>query len=73
MLKEDEIDDVKIRTTLIKPKKAWKKDASLIPDVVGRMTVMHDGKVIAKIPVYYENERHKNRKSISLRRLRACL
>ncbi|KAF6536745.1 D-alanyl-D-alanine carboxypeptidase [Bacillus sp. EKM208B] len=62
LLKEDEIDDVKISTTLIKPKKAWKKDASLIPDVVGRMTVMHDGKVIAKIPVYYENERHKKPK-----------
>jgi D-alanyl-D-alanine carboxypeptidase len=26
------------------------------------MTVMHDGKVIAKIPVYYENERHKKPK-----------
>ena len=33
LLKEDEIDDVKISTTLIKPK-SLEKDASLIPDVV---------------------------------------
>lgn len=62
MLTEEEKEDVKINTTLLKPKKAWEKDASKIPDIVGHMEIMFNDETIAKVPIYYENERHQKPK-----------
>ncbi|MCY8987776.1 D-alanyl-D-alanine carboxypeptidase family protein [Bacillus atrophaeus] len=62
LLNEAEKDEVKINTTLLKPKKAWKKDRSAIPDVVGQMTVTFKDETIVKLPIYYENERNKKPK-----------
>ncbi|PRR94381.1 D-alanyl-D-alanine carboxypeptidase family protein [Bacillus atrophaeus] len=62
LLNEAEKDEVKINTTLLKPKKAWKKNRSAIPDVVGQMTVTVNDETIVKLPIYYENERNKKPK-----------
>ncbi len=69
MLTEEEKEDVKINTTLLKPKKAWEKDASKIPDIVGHMEIMFNNETIAKVPIYYENERHQKPKKQFLKRL----
>ncbi|QIW80493.1 D-alanyl-D-alanine carboxypeptidase family protein [Bacillus tequilensis] len=58
LLTEEEKEDVKIKTTLLKPKKGWEKDVSKIPDIVGHMNIMFNNETIAKVPIYYENERH---------------
>ncbi|MEC1648704.1 D-alanyl-D-alanine carboxypeptidase family protein [Bacillus halotolerans] len=62
LLTEEEKEDVKINTTLLKPKKAWEKDVSKIPDIVGHMKVMFNDEIIAKVPIYYENERNQKPK-----------
>lgn len=62
LLTEEEKEDVKINTTLLKPKKAWEKDVSKIPDIVGHMKVMFNNETIAKVPIYYENERNQKPK-----------
>lgn len=62
LLTEEEKEDVKINTTLLKPKKAWEKDISKIPDIVGHMKVMFNDETIAKVPIYYENERNQKPK-----------
>ncbi|QQF61583.1 D-alanyl-D-alanine carboxypeptidase [Bacillus mojavensis] len=62
LLTEEEKEDVKINTTLLKPKKAWEKDVSKIPDIVGHMKVMFNDETIAKVPIYYENERNQKPK-----------
>ncbi|PAY13998.1 D-alanyl-D-alanine carboxypeptidase family protein [Bacillus sp. 7705b] len=62
LLTEEEKEDVKINTTLLKPKKAWEKDVSKIPDIVGYMKVMFNDEIIAKVPIYYENERNQKPK-----------
>ena len=62
LLTEEEKEDVNIQTTLLKPKKTWEKDASKIPDIVGHMKIMFNGETIAKVPIYYENERHQKPK-----------
>ncbi|CUB24470.1 D-alanyl-D-alanine carboxypeptidase DacB [Bacillus spizizenii] len=62
LLTEEEKGDVNIKTTLLKPKKTWEKDASKIPDIVGHMKIMFNDETIAKVPIYYENERHQKPK-----------
>ncbi|MEC0494606.1 D-alanyl-D-alanine carboxypeptidase family protein [Bacillus glycinifermentans] len=62
LLNDDEKEDVKIETKLLEPKKKWRKDKRAIPDIVGEMNVKLGGETIAKLPVYYENERNKKPK-----------
>ncbi|MCI3987171.1 D-alanyl-D-alanine carboxypeptidase, partial [Bacillus vallismortis] len=57
LLTEEEKEDVNIHTTLLKPKKAWEKDASKIPDIVGPMKIMFNDETIAKVPSYFATER----------------
>ncbi|KPN15462.1 D-alanyl-D-alanine carboxypeptidase [Bacillus australimaris] len=58
-LNEDEKKLVEIETEMLTPKKKWKKNAEAIPDVVGKMTFILDGKVIEQVPIFYENKRNR--------------
>ncbi|MFN2745537.1 D-alanyl-D-alanine carboxypeptidase family protein [Bacillus sp. z60-18] len=62
LLSDEEKDEVKIDLELLEPKKSWRKNEKAIPDIIGRMKVKLDGKTIADLPVYYENERNKKPK-----------
>ena len=62
LLNEDEKEDVKVDIELLKPKKSWRKNKKEIPDIIGEMNVMFNGKTIASVPIYYENERNKKPK-----------
>src|SRR5690606_29363960 len=62
LLNEEEKEDVKVDIELLEPKKSWRKNKKEIPDIIGEMNVMFDGKTIASVPIYYENERNKKPK-----------
>ena len=63
LLNEEEKEDVKVDIELLEPKNHGVKQKE-IPDIIGEMNVMFDGKTIASVPIYYENERNKNRKIV---------
>ncbi|MDA1475020.1 D-alanyl-D-alanine carboxypeptidase family protein [Bacillus changyiensis] len=62
LLSDDEKNQVKIKTTLLKPKRKWKKNQEAIPNMIGSMNVMFKGESIAKLPIFYENERNQKPK-----------
>lgn len=59
LMTEEEKQEVRIKTNLLKPKKSWEKHRENIPEIVGNVKVMLEGKTIAQVPVYYPNERNR--------------
>ncbi|MFS0656400.1 D-alanyl-D-alanine carboxypeptidase family protein [Bacillus sp. 179-C3.3 HS] len=57
LLNEEEKKQVKIETEMLTPEKKWKKNAEVIPDVVGQMTFLLEDRVIEQVPIFYENQR----------------
>jgi D-alanyl-D-alanine carboxypeptidase (penicillin-binding protein 5/6) len=61
---EDEMEELKVRVQLIKPKKEWKEDRRLVPKVVGKAVLYLDDQPVDEVPLLYKKPREESKRSI---------
>lgn len=61
---EDEEELFSVEYKLAPVKKAWKKDEEKVPNIVGKVQISFDQKIVDTIPIYYKHEEKENKSFI---------
>ncbi|ANB61925.1 D-alanyl-D-alanine carboxypeptidase family protein [Anoxybacteroides amylolyticum] len=58
-VKKDEMEKLRVRIHLLRPKKQWKEERALIPIVVGKAVLYLDGQPVDEVPLLYKQSQSK--------------